>query len=76
MKNQPQEKKCCEECSQLICRPNNAVECACECHKQGEKFPAEAVNMAFENGKKEGRKELAAELRALLDVPQNEENYD
>ena len=38
-------------------------------------FSAEAVNMAFENGKKAGRKEMAADLRALLEEGLPEEDY-
>ena len=38
-------------------------------------FSAEAVNMAFENGRKTGRKEMAASLRALLEEGLPEEDY-
>jgi hypothetical protein len=47
--------------------------CACSCHKEkADIITPTAVNLAFENGRKQGRKELQAELRGLLNVPFNE----
>ena len=53
--------------------------CTCGHHSTLEsetekQFSAEAVNMAYENGKRAGRKEMAAELRALLEEGRPEED--
>lgn len=79
-------KPCCPLCMPRVSNPEDrfCIDGNCSCHKVGvsptstlsqpkeDSFSAEAVNLAFENGKKKGRKELAEELRALLLIEPNE----